>query len=226
MAAYVASTNVGEARRSDRANAISYVVRDFNKTAAYNASKKRGKKVSRVEGGNRVRAFAKHIDHFHKKVDRARAAIGDQCYKDLIKFVDGDANKISRVDLEARKDKYSKGVNKIRKTTKSETNTCGMDVPAEMDGGLKMKDIQKKYETEVDAEIVCRRIELPVDEDGKRKPCNQLSMKEKRDLLRIDQMKMLAGELKAGDGIRPSDVKYIVPKSAAMKALVLRINGR
>jgi len=51
-------------------------------------------------------------------------------------------------------------------------------------------------------------------------------MKEKRDLLRIDQMKMLAGELKAGDGIRPSDVKYIVPKSAAMKALVVRINGR
>ena len=89
-----------------------------------------------------------------------------------------------------------------------------MDVPAEMDGGLKMKDIQKKYETEVDAEIVCPRIELPVDEDGKRKPCNQLSMKQKRDLLRIDQMKMLAGELKAGDGIRPSDVKYIVPKSA------------
>ena len=89
-----------------------------------------------------------------------------------------------------------------------------------------MKDIQKKYDKEIEAEIVCRRIELPVDDDGKRKLCNQLSMKEKRELLRIDQMKMLAGELKAGDGIRPSDVKYIVPKSAAMKALVVRINGR
>ena len=102
----------------------------------------------------------------------------------------------------------------------------GIDVPVEMDGGLKMKEIQKKYEKEVDAEIVCRRIELPVDGCGKGKKINQLSIKEKRDLLRVDQMKMLAGELKARDGIIPNDVKYIVPKSAAMKALVVRINGR
>ena len=162
----------------------------------------------------------------HKKVDQARVAIGDQGYNNLSKYIDGDTNNISRVDLEARKDKYSKGVNKIRKTTKSETNACGIDVPAEMDGGLKMKEIQKKHEQEVDAEIVCRRIELPVAEDGKRKKINQLSIKEKRDLLRVDQMKMLTGELNARDGIIPNDVKYIVPKSAAMKALVLRINDR
>ena len=62
--------------------------------------------------------------------------------------------------------------------------------------------------------VVFRRIELPLDRDGKRKKCNQLSTKENRDLLRIDQMKMLAGELKAGDGIRPKDVKYTAPKSA------------
>ena len=37
---------------------------------------------------------------------------------------------------------------------------------------------------------------------------------------------MLAGQLKAGDGIRPSDVKYIVPKLAAMKALAAKLNGR
>ena len=66
----------------------------------------------------------------------------------------------------------------------------------------------------------------PVAEDGKRKKINQLSIKEKRDLLRVDQMKMLTGELKVRDGIIPNDVKYIVPKSAAMKALVLRINDR
>ena len=105
-----------------------------------------------------------------------------------------------------------KGVNKTQKTTKSETNTCGIDVPAEMDGGLQIREIQKKHAKEVDAEIVCRRIELPVAEDGKRKKINQLSIKEKRDLLRVDQMKMLAGELKAGNGISPNDVKYIVPK--------------
>ena len=54
---------------------------------------------------------------------------------------------------------------------------------------------------------------------------DRLSMKEKRDLLRVDQMKMLAEELKAGDGIRPSDVKYIARQSVAMRALVTRINN-
>ena len=105
-------------------------------------------------------------------------------------------------------------------------NACGIDVPAEMEGGLKIKDVQKKYEEVIDAEIVCRRIELPLDEDGRRKLCTQLNIEEKPDLLRVDQMKMLAEELKGGDGIKPSDVKYIVPKSAAMKALVAKINGR
>ena len=38
----------------------------------------------------------------------------------------------------------------------------------------------------------------------------------------MDQMKMLAEELKGGDAIKPSDVKYIVPKSAAMTALVAK----
>ena len=75
------------------------------------------------------------------------------------------------------------------------------------------------------AAIKNSRIELPEDDDGNKKTFDRLSMKEKRDLLRVDQMKMLAEELKTGDGIRPSDVKYIVPQSAAMRALVARINN-
>ena len=94
-----------------------------------------------------------------------------------------------------------------------------------MDGGPKIKDTQKKYDKEIKAETSFRRIELPEDDDGNKKTFDQLSMKEKRDLLRVDQMKMLAEELKTGDGIRPSDVKYIVPQSAAMRALVARINN-
>ena len=35
----------------------------------------------------------------------------------------------------------------------------------------------------------------------------------------------LAGELKSGDSIKPSDVKYIVPRSAALKALITRLNS-
>ena len=42
----------------------------------------------------------------------------------------------------------------------------------------------------------------------------------------MDQMKMLAEEVKEGDGIKPSNVKYIIPKLLALKALLTKINGR
>ena len=62
----------------------------------------------------------------------------------------------------------------------------------------------------IDAEIVCRRIELQSDKDDRRKPCTQLNMNENRDFLRVDQIKMLGDKLKARN----------------MKALVAQINGR
>lgn len=189
-------------------------------------SNNREKKVSRVEGRDRIRMFARNCDDFNSNVDQAKRSIGDEGYKELVSFIEDSANKISHVDLEARKVKYSTGICKPRKTTKSEQNTCGMDIPAEMDGGLKIKDIQRKYDKEIQAEIDCRGIEYPKDEQGNTKTFNQLSMKEIRDMLKMDQMKTLAGELKAQDGIRPRDVKYIVPKSTAMKALVARINSK
>ena len=225
MAAYTASTNVREGRRTDRANALSYIVRAFNREAVIEVTSSRGKKVSRVEGRDRVRLYAKHCDKFNRKAERARASIGQENYRQLVTFIEDATNKMSHVDLEARKTKYSSGIDKPRKVTKSERNNCGIDVPAEMDGGLKIKDIQRKYDKEIKAEIACRRIELPEDENGNKKTYTQLSMKEIRDLLKVDQMKMLTGELKAGDGIRPSDVKYIVPQSAAMQALVATINS-
>ena len=43
-------------------------------------------------------------------------------------------------------------------------------------------------------------------------------------LLLVDEMKNLAAELKAREGITPSDVKYIVPQSAEMITLVIKIN--
>ena len=109
--------------------------------------------------------------------------------------------------------------------TTSEQSNCGIDVPAEMDGGLKVKDIQRKYDKEIKAEIDCRGIEYPKDDAGNTKTYDQLSMKEKQDLLGVDQMKSLAGELKVVDGIRPSDVKYIVPRLAAMRAFITRLNS-
>ena len=55
-------------------------------------------------------------------------------------------------------------------------------------------------------------------------PYNELKHKEKKDLLRLDEMQNLVVKGKAQDGIKPSDIKYIVPRSAEMIALVSIIN--
>jgi hypothetical protein len=52
------------------------------------------------------------------------------------------------------------------------------------------------------------------------KSYEQLRMMEKKILLLIDEMKNLAAELKAREGIKPSDVRHIAPRSAEMVALV------
>ena len=61
--------------------------------------------------------------------------------------------------------------------------------------------------------------------DGKPKPFKKPTMKEKRDLLVLDEIRVLAAEGKASDGIEPRNVKYIVPQSTEMKELAARINS-
>ena len=87
--------------------------------------------------------FAKHSNSFHAEVERAPASVGIETYTKLLQHIDGDANKISRVDLEARKAKYSEGTKKTWKVTNSEQSKCAVDVPAEMDGGLKKKHVKR-----------------------------------------------------------------------------------
>ena len=52
----------------------------------------------------------------------------------------------------------------------------------------------------------------------------ELKQREKVDYLWRDETKNLVAQGKAQDGIKPSDVKYIVPQSAEMIALITRIN--
>ena len=221
----VSSTNVEEGRRSNRVNAISYVVRGFNKKSAEEVSQQKGKTVDRVEGRDRVHLYSNHCDSFNESVERARASIGEEKHGQLVTFLEGDTNRVSRTDLEAQKEKYAEGVEKPRKETKSEQSRCGLDIPAEMDGSLKKKDIQKKYDAQIRAEIEFRRLVYPRDEEGNRKTYEQLSIAEKKELLINDEMGIIASELRAREGIQPDDVKYITPQSQEMKALVVRINS-
>ena len=87
-----------------------------------------------------------------------------------------------------------------------------------MDGGLKIKYILQKHDKEIRAEIECRGIRFS-------KPYAQLSMTEKKILLKVNEMKNLAVQLKAREGIQPNDVKKIAPQSAEMLALVIAINS-
>ena len=48
---------------------------------------------------------------------------------------------------------------------------------------------------------------------------NKLKMKEKADLLRISEMKILIEEGKVRDGIEPSSIKCIVPRLKEMTEL-------
>ena len=108
------------------------MVRDFNKKSAEEVSQQKGKTVDRVEGRDRVHLYSNHCDSFNESAERARATIGEEKHRQLVVFLEGDANRVSRTDLEAHKEKYAEGVEKPRKETKSEQSRCGLDIPAEL----------------------------------------------------------------------------------------------
>ena len=147
-------------------------------------------KIDRVEGRQRIQLFADYCDSFNSRVEHTRATAGEEKCRCLLDFIAGDTNKTSCVDLEARKAKYAEGIKKPHKITKAEQSLCGLDIPAEMDGGLTIKNLQKRYDEEIRAEIECQGIQY-------NRPYYQLSMKEKKDILKFDKMKHLAAELKA-----------------------------
>ena len=69
-------------------------------------------------------------------------------------------------------------------------HSCGVDIPVEVDGGIAIRNVQKKYNKQLEAEFIHRGI-------GHREPYKKLSMKEKANLLRISETKNLVAEGKA-----------------------------
>ena len=74
------------------------------------------------------------------------------------------------------------------------------------------------YDKQIEAEISFRKIQLE-------KPYAQLTAKEKKALLRMEEIKYLVAEGKAQGGILLKDIQYIVPRSAEMMALISVIKG-
>ena len=61
--------------------------------------------------------------------------------------------------------------------------------------------------------------------NGTSKSYKELSMLEEKDLLQIDEMKILAPDLKWHNGINPSVMPYVVAQSEELKELAYRINN-
>ena len=69
--------------------------------------------------------------------------------------------------------------------TESEQCSCGLDVPAQMDGEMTIRDLKMTYNyKQKEAEIVFWKIQLE-------KQYKQQKAKEKKDLLRIDETKYI-----------------------------------
>ena len=180
--------------------------------------KEKGKKViERVEGRQRVEMFSNQCDFFSARAKRARADARDGKYQQLFDFITGNKNRISCVDIEARKRKYEEGVAKPRKPTKSEQCKCGADITPAMNGGIKIGKLLAKYEKEIKAEIEFRGIKYQGE-------YSKLRHRDKVELLKKNELGKLAGEGKAQEGMTLKNVYYIVPQSPEMKALVPLIN--
>lgn len=63
-------------------------------------------------------------------------------------------------------------------------------MPAKMDGGITIRNLQVKYDAQIKAEIIFQGIKL-------NKPYKDLKHKEKVDYLRLDEMKNLVTQGKA-----------------------------
>ena len=98
MAALTASNNVGEGRRSDRAAALSYLMRDFNMKSVTEVKSIRnahGKsdKIDRVEGLQSIQLFADYCDSFNSRVEHTRTTAGEEKCRCLLDFIAGDTKK-------------------------------------------------------------------------------------------------------------------------------------
>ena len=153
MAALMASNIVGEGCCSDQAAALSFILRRFNWFAIdkeKKAHKEDGKKIIlRVEERHCVQMFSDYCNVFNARAEETHTDIRDKTYWRLVKYLEGDTNRMNNADLEERKVIHDKRINELKKVTKSKQCFCGPDVPAQMDGGIIIRNLQKKYNAQI-----------------------------------------------------------------------------
>ena len=225
-AGFVRKTNVGEERGSHRGVAHSYIIRASNIKAkselrAKKETKEEKDKVKRAYGCVKINSFSEFTEGLRRTVNKAAAEMNRDQKNELYTFLGSEECRQSTKDKKQLVKKIKTGAKKKRKVTKSESSS-NVEVPPEMDGGIKFSILTKKngFEPHVDAEIVERKIEyklsLPLvvsaEEGGQVAP-----WKEKMKLLKKEALLDMveSGRAAAGDKLP----NYIVPKSDMMKSL-------
>ena len=145
------------------------VVEKVKERRACDTAPRKKETVDRVEGPERIELYSKYCDNFNSRLETSWAEIGNEKCKQLLSHIANANNKVSRLDSDKKNDAFAVGIEKQRKITKPEMDVCGPDVPAEMDSGLKKKDLVRKYDRHINAEMEKRRIKYPKGKDGKSK---------------------------------------------------------
>ena len=208
LAALVASTNVLEDRRTWRAIMESCLVRLFNKKAldkkrSNETDKTKRDKITRVEGDKRIEQFGDMCNDFDANVNAEHTSFGSEKLNTLLECLTGSGDKTSGEDVDKTIERCTKGIDKTRKITKAEQNMNGVDIKAEKGGRVVIKDLVTEYKTQVKAEIEARQIELPKDFED-------MTMKGRREILRLDEMKnrMIMGLAREGTNQLMSKISY------------------
>ncbi|EJK44068.1 hypothetical protein THAOC_37425, partial [Thalassiosira oceanica] len=127
-----------------------------------NKEKKAGE-VDRVAGSLRMMLLGDYVDAYSEKVEDTMADVPDEMLRKVFDLVTNKNSKISAKMVDEKVKRYKESMEKKpRKVTKSEINEDGIDIPPEVKGGLKRKFLVKRYEPQIDAEIIFREIKVPL----------------------------------------------------------------
>ena len=129
---------------------------------------------------------------------------------------------------ESTKKRYTKGVQKKRKMTKSEQNETGLLITPELQGSLKRKFLTKRHEKAVDAEILHRMLKIPHPDREDRKEVKatknllkKTSISIKKRVLLDDELGLHAKKFKRkGVAYNLMDIQSIKAQSEEMKKLI------
>ena len=158
--------------------------------------------------------------------------ISDEKYEEVYNNVCTAKSKTGTDLKESTKKRYTKGVQKKRKMTKSEQNETGLLITPELQGSLKRKFLTKRHEKAVDAEILHRGLKIPHPDREDRKEVKatkghlkKTSITIKKRCLMDDELGLHAKRFKRkGVGYNLSDIKSIKAQSEEMKKLIGEID--